>query len=785
MGLEADVKWLERASTVDPFGSHLHVSAVACKLPSRVAQRRNTSFLIDATTPHGDVLVNENRAIKPATGWVTVHALEPITQGVHEWSIKIENQGETSDGSGLMLGVVPKSFCRYDSFISQGGGWCLSRAGKFYGQWKRVEGVGSANPLVFCTGDTVLFELDMEAARLTVTVGDRFVVGEVSKLTPEVFPAVSLHYRQQHVYFESRRVKVRQPTEGGWFQRSLHQSCDIVCHLTREHLAARVTQLLAMGTDRRFEAAEPSKWQAFVKLREEVVAGVCAGVEKLAGAPQGLCGVYATDVLARRARRGGAVAERVAECGLELCLSLLSAVSAGNPAVSDAAFDLLSAQFERQPLFSLSPDAPPGAALLPTQALVNLRDAAAAQPTPAALRLLVVLAVLRGEATECLRVVSLLLATKAPEARLQVGSLLGRLGRRPATYGLPFLAFSDDTERVEVRAAIRRAAPEAWGGDKKGEKWSVHSVASDGDSLYLATGEGLVKMGCGKGAVPTEITRRNAEGFPPGMPVALAFVGGSLYCRPSAAYAAGAKLPPGHDLLLIDTETLEVTGHVSADGCGSIDTCDNRDTPLPLGGDAVAALPASPDGEQTAPPPPPPPPPTAQRAVESRILTDGTYLYLVSGRAHPVLRDDLGLSFPPTAPQQCRSGPHQAVTVTTFDPAAGMRPVRSVVLTGPRPSALGEAAEGAGGVAGGVAGGAGGGRRALQLCKDTYVDFGPPAEALSSATGHVTVEMWLKPGPPDESKNVYVHGDKAAGGEVFIDIHSLDNGWYVKGGARV
>ena len=58
-------------------------------------------------------------------GWVTVHATEPISSGVHEWSIKIESQGETSDGSGLMLGIVPKTFNRYDSFISQGGGWSV------------------------------------------------------------------------------------------------------------------------------------------------------------------------------------------------------------------------------------------------------------------------------------------------------------------------------------------------------------------------------------------------------------------------------------------------------------------------------------------------------------------------------------------------------------------------------------------------------------------------------------------------------------------------------------
>ena len=186
--------------------SPYYVAHVANRLPSNESTE-STNFIIDTSTPHGDVIINENCAIKPAVGWVTVHATEPIASGVHEWSIKIESQGETSDGSGLMLGIVPKNFNRYDSFISQGGGWCISRAGKFYGNWKRVDtNTSSGISLVFGTGDVVVFELDTESARLTVSVGDRYVIGELSNLNTDVYPAISLHYKLQHVCFESRRV---------------------------------------------------------------------------------------------------------------------------------------------------------------------------------------------------------------------------------------------------------------------------------------------------------------------------------------------------------------------------------------------------------------------------------------------------------------------------------------------------------------------------------------------------------------------------------------------------
>lgn len=179
------------------------------------------NFLFDTTTPHGDVILTESGAFKPAQGWITLQATEGIRGGIHEWCIKIESQGETTDGSGMMLGIVPSSYCRYDTFISQGGGWCLSRAGKFYGQWRKLNlrNGSTNNTISFGTNDRVILQLDYDAARLSVRVGSNMIVGEISNLAPEVFPAVSLHYKRQQVRFEYHVVHNRNARELSWVDR--------------------------------------------------------------------------------------------------------------------------------------------------------------------------------------------------------------------------------------------------------------------------------------------------------------------------------------------------------------------------------------------------------------------------------------------------------------------------------------------------------------------------------------------------------------------------------------
>ncbi|CBH17265.1 hypothetical protein, conserved [Trypanosoma brucei gambiense DAL972] len=215
----------------DPVSVVNFVDQMQLAFERSTAPRKN--FLLDSTTPRGDAIITEVSAMKPGNGWVTLQVTEGIRRGVHEWGVTIENQGETTDGSGLMLGIVPKSFSKYDSFISQGGGWCLSRAGKFYGHWRRHEANAS---VTFGTGDRVIFILDYEAARMTVRVGDKYVVGEISNIAPEVFPAVSLHYRHQFVRFEYRKVHDRQSKKLNWIERLAFPHATVFLPLTRQQL---------------------------------------------------------------------------------------------------------------------------------------------------------------------------------------------------------------------------------------------------------------------------------------------------------------------------------------------------------------------------------------------------------------------------------------------------------------------------------------------------------------------------------------------------------------------
>ncbi|CCW61796.1 unnamed protein product [Phytomonas sp. EM1] len=193
------------------------------------------NFLIDTTTPRGDVVITEDSAMKSVNSWVTLKVTEGIQRGLHEWSVYIENQGETSDGSGLMLGIVPQNFSKYDSFISQGGGWCLSRAGKFYGNWRRQD--ANVPTLTYGTGDRVVFLLNYDNATMMVRVGNTYVIGEIHNLSTEVFPAISLHYRQQVVRFEYHQVCENSTTKQlDWMQRGVLPSAAAFIPLTYEHV---------------------------------------------------------------------------------------------------------------------------------------------------------------------------------------------------------------------------------------------------------------------------------------------------------------------------------------------------------------------------------------------------------------------------------------------------------------------------------------------------------------------------------------------------------------------
>lgn len=154
------------------------------------------------STPHPGVAIDGSTAQRDTNGgWVTVRAKEPLSCSNHQWGVRIIDQGEGADGSGLMLGLLPQLSSQLTSamgskYISELGGWCISRAGDCYGAWKCDE-------ISFSTGCVVEFDFDAASGNLYVVCGKRSVSGRISSLTDSdaVFPAFSLYYLNQKVVF--------------------------------------------------------------------------------------------------------------------------------------------------------------------------------------------------------------------------------------------------------------------------------------------------------------------------------------------------------------------------------------------------------------------------------------------------------------------------------------------------------------------------------------------------------------------------------------------------------
>jgi len=161
-----------------------------------------TIFELDSTTLHPGVVIDSDGVATRDTngGWVTLRATQPLTPQCHQWAVKILDHGEGADGSGLMLGLMPKvhphnAGSLASKYISELGGWCISRAGECYGSWK-------CERLSFSTGCVVEFDLDFSTKQLHIVCGKDHAIGHIPQLTDdELYPAVSLYYMNQKVCF--------------------------------------------------------------------------------------------------------------------------------------------------------------------------------------------------------------------------------------------------------------------------------------------------------------------------------------------------------------------------------------------------------------------------------------------------------------------------------------------------------------------------------------------------------------------------------------------------------
>lgn len=161
------------------------------------------TFEVDTSTPHPGVVVADSGIVSRETngGWVTLRTTRPLSVDQRQWGIKILDQGEGNDGSGLMVGLLPRVPAQHipsmgSKYISELNGWCISRAGESYGAWK-------CDRLPFTTGSVLEFDLDVTSKTLYVVCGKERAVAHLPGLTDDeaVYPAVSMYYLNQKVMF--------------------------------------------------------------------------------------------------------------------------------------------------------------------------------------------------------------------------------------------------------------------------------------------------------------------------------------------------------------------------------------------------------------------------------------------------------------------------------------------------------------------------------------------------------------------------------------------------------
>ena len=707
---------LHNASNVQSFVDRMRTVADV-----NASTRKN--FLFDSTTPHGDVIITESSAMKPGIGWVTVHVTESIRRGVHEWAVKVDHQGETSDGSGLMLGIVPKNFSKFDSFISQGGGWCLSRAGKFYGHWRRVDNNTSVSSLVFNTGDRVVFTLDVEAARMTVKVGDRYVVGELSNLCSEVYPAVSLHYRHQHVRMEYHKIHDRHAKRLHWIERGTFPAAPLYMPLTSRHMSlvpldvyvfssvfsaltadAETQRRHAESTALKYPGESVSQNRLSVAMRafDAVARYSKAGLGHMEDrlgielTPELLRGQVALSSTAANSDRNFLV-----NCGALLMVHMLAHATPESAAPLLAGASQSVAQYVRAlPLFSLAENNPhsPIASDVLQVACDNLA-ALAEKPSSLPpllhgrlLELLTSLAIQRGSLAEALRAARLLLAFDTPEAPPVGASVVDWLaGLEPALskrrdVGLDRLSRSShgsiDVKRCDVMGAM--------------------SVASDGQFLWIHAPTGLHKLALS-----------SSGGTGAGGSVRVCCSTRDPYTALQGAVSSSMVLSGNQ--LLVHTDRMAAAG--TAFVVYSLSLLPIKTVPAA----DVANWPSKYDHLTLA-----------GGSISTGLLVLWTTEELSISLA-TLLPDLLGLHTP-------------AKTITTTAPQYAHQ-------------------------------------FSLQMNRDTSVVLGYP-EGLHFPGGHTTVELWIRLTGKDESKVFYQHGEKNSSGEVFLETAMHEGVFSYRGGFR-
>ncbi|EPY32336.1 hypothetical protein STCU_02862 [Strigomonas culicis] len=157
---------------------------------------------VDVDTPHPGVSIAGSVAHRETNGgWVTLRSKQPLSSENRQWAVRVVDQGEGNDGSGLMIGLLPQLSSTLVSsmdgkYISELGGWCLSRAGDSYGSWR-------CDRLPFSTDCVMEFDWEAEGCNLYIVCGKKKVVAHISTAGGDdvLYPAFSMYYLNQKVAF--------------------------------------------------------------------------------------------------------------------------------------------------------------------------------------------------------------------------------------------------------------------------------------------------------------------------------------------------------------------------------------------------------------------------------------------------------------------------------------------------------------------------------------------------------------------------------------------------------
>ena len=194
-----DVTPLSACGQVDP---HSHKQEIKC--PLSAFQGRKPVDILWVVDNSGSMSSSQQNLISNTSAFIN----QLVVGNAPKWKLGLISTDTTN---APFIGFTPSTALNYQTpnapglfqaavallgtkYISELGGWCLSRAGDSYGTWK-------CDRLPFGAGSVVEFELDAAAKTVHVVCGRECGVGHIAALTDgeELYPAISLYYSGQKV----------------------------------------------------------------------------------------------------------------------------------------------------------------------------------------------------------------------------------------------------------------------------------------------------------------------------------------------------------------------------------------------------------------------------------------------------------------------------------------------------------------------------------------------------------------------------------------------------------